>query len=130
MGICMAVVQEQLKEQGQDAYLFNMDHFLLCHKALIEEEAQQDRSLLPPLPYHLPAASSGSSAACPTGRIQAPSASPAATAPASEQPLQQRHETLQEVTLSGSGAISSPGLGMALQTASAGSPQRPAAVRD
>ena len=37
-----------------------MDHFLLCHKALVEEGTQQDRRLLPPLPFQLPGTASSS----------------------------------------------------------------------
>ena len=37
-----------------------MDHFLLCHKALVDEGTQQDRQLLPPLPFQLPGTPSSS----------------------------------------------------------------------
>lgn len=44
-------VQEDMKQQGEDTYLFNLDHFMLMHQELECREAGQERETLPKLPY-------------------------------------------------------------------------------
>ena len=44
-------VQEELKPAGEDAYLFNLDHFILMHQELQSRSAPQERVTLPSLPY-------------------------------------------------------------------------------
>ncbi|KAK9840092.1 hypothetical protein WJX74_003182 [Apatococcus lobatus] len=53
-------VAGKLQQQGQDAFLFNMDHFLLCHKKISPEDPPEDRLKLPPLPFKTPAGASSS----------------------------------------------------------------------